>query len=191
MEKIVAVNQIPFVLVEERPQWSCEIFRQMNSSEDNRMRKQREEVRTTLSEDSEGHRVQKLGEEASFALQEDAKDDGTQQEGQIVPDDVVENILARMCYPGIFKVRALSKSWFSKFEYAEHLDDEKEKILANFFQKQMRELSGNWPSNEKQMLQLSENWPSRNCHVPALLWYLFVRGGPTNPREVAVDNEGW
>ncbi|CAM6105711.1 unnamed protein product [Calypogeia fissa] len=87
----------------------------------------------------------------------------------ILPDDVVEKIIAMMPFPSIFKARLLSKSWLAKFSSASSQDDEVKKLAAITFQKQKELcfmqrlyyigniLTGSWkqlPSRPKRLAEL-------------------------------------
>jgi hypothetical protein len=61
-----------------------------------------------------------------------------------LPEPLVENFVARMPFPSIFKARCLSKSWRARFSSIASLEDEMKKRAATSFQKLVIENSINW-----------------------------------------------
>ncbi|CAM6088762.1 unnamed protein product [Calypogeia fissa] len=68
----------------------------------------------------------------------------TKQSCKILPEELVEKIIAMMPFPSIFKARVLSKSWLARFSPVSSQNDEVEKRAALAFQKQVRERSATW-----------------------------------------------
>lgn len=87
--------------------------------------------------------------EDHVALVSDHKATETEEEMTLdvyLPDDLVQEIIARLPFPAIFKSRCLSKSWLVRFSSIADLDDEVKKGLAISFQKLVGECSQRWKS---------------------------------------------
>lgn len=62
----------------------------------------------------------------------------------VLPEDLVERILAMVPFPHVFKARTLSKSWLARFSPIQSQNGEVEKLLAASFQKRVAEWSTKW-----------------------------------------------
>jgi hypothetical protein len=61
-----------------------------------------------------------------------------------LPDALVEQIIAKMPFPSIFRARLLSKSWNARFCSIASQEDQEKKQTATMFQKMVEESSSKW-----------------------------------------------
>lgn len=85
----------------------------------------------------------------------------------ILPEHLVERIVAMIPFPFIFKVRGLSKSWRARLSSISSQEDEAQRCLAAAFQKQVGKWSTNWetlsplfigPEDFISYSRTSQNW---------------------------------
>ncbi|CAM6095662.1 unnamed protein product [Calypogeia fissa] len=83
-----------------------------------------------------------LGSRTAAATEMEVGETG--ETSQILPEDLVERIVAMIPFPSIFKARGLSKSWLARFSSLSSQQDEAQKCLVATFQRQVGKWSTNW-----------------------------------------------